>query len=232
MALHNAKSGKPKKAVTEIPIFPLPNAVFFPKTLLPLHVFEARYRAMVEDVLTGDNRIGIVLLKDGWEQDYFGNPAVHDIACVGEIQNSERLEDSKYNILLYGTRRVRILKFVQKEPYRIAEVEYLRDFQFQADGFNEGAEVQDFIALVRQYLQALGVEDVDELLKLQSHSLESIVNQVATMLDFSSLEKQSLLEISLLEERFRNLKRMLTERLTSLRVARNVRFVPDDPSWN
>jgi hypothetical protein len=218
--------------VMQIPIFPLPNAVFFPKTLLPLHVFEPRYRAMVEDALQGQNRIGVVLLKEGWEQDYFGNPSVYDIACAGDIQNSERLSDGKFNILLYGMSRIKILDFIQKKPYRIAEVEYLRDLQFQKESFNEGQEVENFIHLVRRYLIELGIKDADELLKLQSHSLESIVNQVASMLDFSSREKQTLLELNLLEERFENLQMMLKDRLTSLRVARMVKYIPEDPSWN
>ena len=232
MTIHNAKHDKHKKTVVEIPMFPLPNAVFFPKTLLPLHVFESRYRTMVEDALKGENRIGVVLLKDGWEQDYYGNPSVYDIACVGDIQNSERLEDGKFNILLYGMSRIRILNFIQKEPYRIAEVEYIRDSHFQKEGFNESLEVENFITLVRKYLLELGVQDADELLKLQFHSLESIINQVATILDFSSPEKQRLLELNLLEERFESLQRMLKERITSLKVARMVKYVPEDPSWN
>ena len=232
MTIDNARPEKPNKTITAIPIFPLPNAVFFPKTLLPLHVFEHRYRAMVQDALSNENRIGVVLLKDGWENNYFGNPSVHNIACAGDIQNSEKLDDGKFNILLYGMSRIRILNFIQEKPYRIAEVEYLRDLQFQKESFDESKEVEKFILLVRSYLQELGVEDADELLKLQFHSLESIINQVSTMLDFSSHEKQSLLEFNFLEERFETLQRMLRERLTSHKVARMAKFIPEDPSWN
>ena len=60
-----------------LPLFPLPNLVFFPQTRLPLHIFEPRYRQMVADAVASDQRFGIVLLRPGWETDYFGAPAIH-----------------------------------------------------------------------------------------------------------------------------------------------------------
>jgi Lon protease-like protein len=85
-----------------IPIFPLPNAVLFPNVFMPLHVFEARYRAMVGDALQGDRIIGMVLLKPGYEADYEGRPEVYPIGCAGVITHSERLPDGRYNIVLRG----------------------------------------------------------------------------------------------------------------------------------
>lgn len=220
------------KRTYEIPIFPLPNVVFFPKTLLPLHIFEPRYRKMVEDALNNSNRIGIVLLKDGWQQDYFGAPEVHLIGCVGDIQYSEKLDDGKYNIMLYGLSRVRILNFVQEKPYRIAKVEYLKDSNFDHEGFNLNYETENFIRLVQEYLEEMGVENLDELLKLQSHSLESIMNQIASVLDMSIQEKQSLLEIDSLEARYEQLTKIIKDKLTVLKIAKSVKIVPDDPEWN
>ncbi|MBV9497422.1 MAG: LON peptidase substrate-binding domain-containing protein, partial [Acidobacteria bacterium] len=60
-----------------LPLFPLPNLVFFPNTRLPLHIFEPRYREMIADALDSDQRFGIVLLRPGWQDDYYGAPAVH-----------------------------------------------------------------------------------------------------------------------------------------------------------
>lgn len=225
-------SEKNQTLITEIPIFPLPNTVFFPKTLLPLHIFEPRYRSMVEDARANENLIGMVLLKSGWEKDYFGNPQVHDIACVGEIQYTEKLQDGKYNIMLYGLSRVRILKFVQSKPYRVAQVKYLKETRFDPHELNEHEESESFINLVRTYLTEVGVDDPDELLELQSHSLESIVNHVACILDFSTAEKQMLLEADILSTRYEKVKKLLWDRLTVVRVARNVKIVPDDPSLN
>ncbi|PYV01114.1 MAG: Lon family ATP-dependent protease, partial [Acidobacteria bacterium] len=81
-----------------VPIFPLPNVVLFPKTLLPLHIFEDRYRTMTREVIAGDRRLAMVLLREGWESNYYETPAVHDIACLGNIESYEELEDGKYNI--------------------------------------------------------------------------------------------------------------------------------------
>jgi uncharacterized protein len=91
-----------------VPIFPLPDLTFFPHTLLPLHVFEARYRAMVMDCLARDKRMAVVGLKPGYEPVYDGKPAVYDVAGVGRIVQCERLASGRFNILLKGESRVRI----------------------------------------------------------------------------------------------------------------------------
>ena len=91
-----------------LPIFPLPDVTFFPNTLMPLHVFEARYRAMVMDVLARDRRLAIVKLMPGFEPTYAGKPAVHAVAGAGEIVSWERLATGRYNILVKGEWRVRI----------------------------------------------------------------------------------------------------------------------------
>jgi len=91
-----------------LPIFPLPDVTFFPHTLLPLHVFEARYRAMVMDSLARDRRLAVVKLKPGFEASYAGKPAVHAVAGAGEIVSWERLATGRYNILVKGEWRVRI----------------------------------------------------------------------------------------------------------------------------
>jgi hypothetical protein len=91
-----------------VPIFPLPDLTFFPHTLLPLHVFEARYRAMVTDCLARDLQMAVVALKPGYESAYDGRPAVYQIAGVGRIVQCERLASGRFNILLVGETRIRI----------------------------------------------------------------------------------------------------------------------------
>ena len=91
-----------------LPIFPLPDVTFFPNTLLPLHVFEARYRAMVMDALARDRRLCVVKLEPGYEASYAGKPAVHAVGGVGEIVSWERLSNGRYNILVRGDARLRI----------------------------------------------------------------------------------------------------------------------------
>ena len=112
-----------------IPIFPLPEVVFFPETVLPLHVFEPRYRQMIADCLAGDRWLGVVMLRAGWEKDYQGRPPVHAVAGAGEIIQAEVLADGRYNVLLDGRARVRLLA---EEPpdarlYRVFRAERLED---------------------------------------------------------------------------------------------------------
>src|SRR5881275_1305729 len=110
-----------------LPLFPLPNVVLFPNVFLPLHIFEPRYREMVADALASDRLIGMVLLKPGWERDYEGRPPVYPIGCSGVITHAEELPDGRYNIVLRGVERFRILDEDDGLSYRRARVEQLPD---------------------------------------------------------------------------------------------------------
>jgi len=111
-----------------LPLFPLPSVVLFPKMVLPLHVFEPRYRQLVKDVSSGEGLIGVPLLKPGYRAEYEGRPEIFSILGYGAIQQSETLPDGKYNILLKGAGRVRITQELRSDqPYRVAEVEELPD---------------------------------------------------------------------------------------------------------
>lgn len=111
-----------------IPIFPLPNLVFFPNTLLPLHVFEPRYKEMVQDSLGGDKMLGIAQLRPGWEQDYYGTPPVYKTIGVGKIVRTDRLPDGRYDLIVEGLYRGHIMKEVMRGEYRVAEVEVLKEY--------------------------------------------------------------------------------------------------------
>src|SRR5919109_2536780 len=112
-----------------LPIFPLPNVVLFPNVFLPLHVFEPRYREMVADAVSSDRLIGMVLLRPGWEHDYEGRPPVYSVGCSGVITHVERLPDGRYNIVLRGLERFRILAEDHTRRYRRAAVEPLGERQ-------------------------------------------------------------------------------------------------------
>ncbi len=103
-----------------LPIFPLPDLTFFPHTLLPLHIFEARYRAMITDCLARDRRLAVVGLKPGYEPTYHGKPPVYAVAGAGSIVRCERLATGRFNILLRGERRIRIEREVPTDTlYRM-----------------------------------------------------------------------------------------------------------------
>jgi len=127
-----------------LPIFPLPDVTFFPHTLLPLHVFEARYRAMVMDVLARDRRLAVVKLKPGFEATYAGKPAVHAVAGAGEIVSWERLATGRYNILVKGEWRVRIESERPSDTlYRLVTTQQLEDVAPTTDVSAALARIRD-----------------------------------------------------------------------------------------
>ena len=109
-------------------LFPLPNLVFFPRVVQPLHIFEPRYRQMTADALAGDRLIAPVLLRPGWEEDYDARPAVQPVACLGRVVAEQLLPDGRYNLLLRGLSRVRLLGEVPDgKLYRTARAELIAD---------------------------------------------------------------------------------------------------------
>lgn len=102
-----------------IPVFPLPGCVLLPHATVPLHIFEDRYRRMVHDALDSHGLIAMALFDgDRWKLDYRGCPPVRPHVCVGYIVRHEQLGDGRYNILLQGICRARILKEIEHAPYR------------------------------------------------------------------------------------------------------------------
>jgi Lon protease-like protein len=109
-------------------LFPLPNLVLFPHVGQPLHVFEPRYRQLMADALDDDRLIAMALLRPGWEQEYHNRPPIHDTVCVGKIRQEESLPDGRFNLLLQGVCRARIVEELDTEKmYRLARVELCPD---------------------------------------------------------------------------------------------------------
>jgi uncharacterized protein len=114
-----------QKSLGAVPLFPLPNVVLLPRAVLPLHVFEERYKEMTADVLRagGERRVAMALLRPGWEKCYYESPEIEPVVCVGRILSHERLPDGRYNFLLQGECRARVVREVRRRPYRVAELE-------------------------------------------------------------------------------------------------------------
>lgn len=117
-------------------LFPLPNLVLYPHVMQPLHVFEERYREMVEDALAGDKLIAMAMLEPGWEDEYDSRPPVSEYACLGKIVAHHRLDDGRYNLLVLGVQRVRIDHELDPlRSFRQASVELLDDcYDFDTPG--------------------------------------------------------------------------------------------------
>lgn len=110
-------------------LFPLPNAALFPNVMLPLHIFESRYRTMVEDVLQQDRMLAIALLKEDFQPEYFTkHTPIHDIVCLAKIVADERLDDGRYYLLTQGISRAKLVAEEETDrPYRIGRLELIQD---------------------------------------------------------------------------------------------------------
>lgn len=197
----------------QIPIFALPGVVLLPGTMLPLHIFETRYRSMVADALEGDRTIGMALMKPGWEAGG-RDPEVFSVGGAGEIVESERLEDGRYNILLQGRFRYRILQEAPPEPYRQARVEEIASLPFP----DPSSEARARQLATRLFEQVRGVMDLPPLPD-EDLSPERLASEVALRLRYAPPELQALLETDSLPNRFD----ALTGRLREWR--RRIRFL-------
>ena len=174
----------------QVPIFPLPNVVLFPGVCLPLHIFEPRYRDMTRDTLASDRIIGMVLLRDGWANDLEGNPPVYDVGCSGLITHSERLPDGRYNIVLRGIEKFRILDEDHSLRYRQASIEALPEPAVDAIDDRLRAERSRLEPLLGQGLCVTGADSHMP----QGMSDGELVNALAQYLEFEAVEKQALLQ--------------------------------------
>jgi uncharacterized protein len=188
-----------------IPIFPLPNAVLFPNVFLPLHIFEPRYRAMVADALAGDRMIGMVLLQPGYQADYEGRPPVYPVGCAGVITHAETLADGRYNIMLRGIEKFRIVGEQSDKPYRLAHVQALPEALTDAD---RAAIRQDRRRV--ETLLAAAVERLGTGPRVPAAVPdEELVNALAQYLQLDPIERQALLERDGIASRCRGLIELL-----------------------
>ncbi len=197
-------SAAAKTLPATIPIFPLQDVVLFPNSARPLHIFEPRYRAMVADALEGDSIIGMVLLQPGHEAEYEGRPPVYAIGCAGVIIAAEELPDGRYNIVLDGLVKFRVLSEDTSRPYRLAEVEALP----------EAVEVTDRPLLAerrRQLEETLLSISPGMQLPPSDLSDEEVVDGLSQVLPLEPAHRQELLEVDGLVERALRLIRRLRE---------------------
>lgn len=170
--------------MTRITIFPLSGAVLYPGLQLPLHIFEPRYRAMVSDALARDRLIGMIQPQRAEE----GAP-LYSIGCVGRIGDVEALDDGRFNIILEGQSRFRILGELDvTTPFRQVDAELIED----GDEVLAPVERASFEREARRFARAQGYAvDWDQVSRLDDMSLINGVSQIAP---FDSAAKQALLE--------------------------------------
>lgn len=173
----------------EIPLFPLSNVVLFPDVYLPLHIFEARYRAMTRDAIASRGLIGMTVLREGWQQDYGGSPAIYATGCAGTIVHHTALDDGRFNIVLQGVARFDVTSEVPGDtPYRIARVTW----QPEPDATGSHAS----LTRMRRQIEALLMPAIarGDVRLPPGMTDQALINAVCQGVDIPIVEKLALLE--------------------------------------
>jgi uncharacterized protein len=181
--------------VGKVRLFPLPNLVLFPHVIQPLHVFEPRYRDLVEDALAGDGLIAMAVLAPGWERNYEGRPALYPMACLGRIVSHRRLPDGTYNVLLLGLRRVRLLdELPASRRFREAKAELCEDVYALCSLARQRALRRELRAALLDILPLVpeAEEQLDQLMG-NDMPLGTLADVIGFLMDISLEGKQSLL---------------------------------------
>ena len=179
-----------------VPIFPLPGAILFPRSQLPLHIFEPRYREMVRDAIDGAGRIAMI---QPHRLDDDNQAPLYSVGCIGELVGIEELDDGRYNIVLLGSNRFRLVNEADIDaPYRCAEVD-IEAFDDQdppplamvqrAEVEREARRLGDALGLAVDWAAVARLDD------------EMLVNAIAQVAPFDIGAKQALLEQPTLEGR-------------------------------
>jgi Lon protease-like protein len=182
---------------TRLSVFPLAGALLFPRMHLPLHIFEPRYRALVTDSLARDRRIGMIQPRPGFIERHGEPPPLFEIGCVGRIAEVEALDDGRFDIVLEGLSRFRILRELDvTTPFRQVEAELIADPEDEVLAMGDRASLE---LESRRFADAQGYAvDWEAVTRLDD---ENLVNGIAQIAPFDSAAKQALLEANTLRDR-------------------------------
>ena len=195
----------------EIPLFPLPSLVLFPHIVVPLHVFEERYKLMINGCIDRGEVFGLLLLRSGADEER--EETIHRVGVTARIVEVERLDEGRLNILCEGERRFRIYRFTQQTPFWKGTVDFFEDKDQPAKEslYEQVAELYRSVAALSSKLS--GSQETDMALPESATDLSYMVSYV---LDIDSEEKQKLLEMDSTAERLRMLLAHLTDILHKL----------------
>ncbi len=191
----------------KVKLFPLPNLVLFPHVVQPLHIFEPRYRQMVRDCLTDDRYLAMALVATRSGLGFFGDPPLHPVICVGKIFKEEQLPDGRYNLLLHGAARARIIDELEPcgKQYRTAQVEILEDIPPASQ--QTSMELRKSLGRIMTQWFSPQPDAVLQLRKLLKSELPlgTLCDVFSFALPIEIEVKQELLELVDVEERARHL---------------------------
>jgi len=184
---------------------------------------------MVSDTLAGDQQLGMALLQPGWEESYYEGPEVFEIGGMGRITDCELLDEGKYDIVLEGSTRYRIVQFVQDSPYRVAQVRPLVEVIPSQEVTQELAAE---LMLCFQEVTEIG-EPVLALDILENLDFTTMVNSICSVMSVSAYDKQYLLELGDVKRRAENLLDVFRRQVSQKRFASRFRHLqPEDPGLN
>jgi ATP-dependent Lon protease len=172
-------------SVRELPLFPLPEVVLFPGQSLPLHIFEFRYRMMINSVLESDRTFGVVMWNPETNQ-----PS--NIGCCAHILQYHRLPDDRFKILTIGQQRFRVLEYTREKPFRVGLVEWIEDEPTDESPFLLATEVRELLDDVVRLSQKLTEQEI-ELPQIPRSPIE-LSYWIASNFHGASMEQQALLE--------------------------------------
>jgi ATP-dependent Lon protease len=176
-----------KIAVRELPLFPLPEVVLFPSRPLPLHIFEFRYRIMMNTILESDRRFGVLMIDPT-------KGTIANVGCCAEILHYQRLPDDRIKLLALGQQRFRVLEYVREKPYRVGLVEWIEDEPPVKDLRPLAAEVEQLLRDVVRLSAKLTEQEIELPNDLPDLPTE-LSYWIASNLYGVAPEQQALLEI-------------------------------------
>tara|TARA_B100000686_G_scaffold163571_1_gene171124 strand:+ start:64 stop:702 length:639 start_codon:yes stop_codon:yes gene_type:complete len=210
---------KKENLLNEIPVFPLSNAIFFPKTILPLNIFEDRYLQLVNDCMKGNRMFGMVQPRNSKGL----SPEVYSVGCLGKIISFNETTDKRFIITLLGLTRFRIRKEIQKEKlYRSFEVDYsefLDDLEIKK---NEtfSSEKKILLNKIKIFFEKINYPvKYNELSKLD---LDELISNVSMISPFSIEEKQKLIETKKIDNKIKVLNEIINFNLLDYEESKTI----------
>jgi len=201
------------RGIRELPVFPLP-VVLFPGVPLPLHIFELKYRQMMEDIRATNNFFGLAYFDSSTGQGEI--PAAGHIGCVAEVTETQTFPDGRSNILTIGLIRYRIESYLERgDPYLVANVSYFEDDEEDQSILADSAgEVAETFSRIAQAVRTINDERTS-LPDISNTEPQRLSFLVAAAIEIEADVKQELLELRSTSERLRRLRGMLTRAVTN-----------------
>lgn len=206
-------------------LFPLPDAALFPNVMLPLHIFEPRYRCMVEDVLETDRFLALALLQDGWQDQYESKHCpIHETVCLARVIADESLDDGRYYLLMQGLCRARLIGEEQTDlPYRIGQLDPIPDLYPQVPTIDRDRRQEELVNCFRMVFPKLDLDasllgalecgvPLGELCDLIAHAMRPGPEDAQRLLAQADVDQRSDFLLELLKLQCRDVKENITRK--------------------